>query len=74
MFPVWNWQLKPLKPGAPPDRALCRRETAVDCSFRSCKFTDIARIVAGVMTEHQNICDPALDDIMNVDSWQGQSP
>jgi hypothetical protein len=21
------------------------------------------------MTEHQNICDPALDDIMNIDRW-----
>ena len=71
MFPCLELAIKAAKTGGTAPTALCAAdETAVDLFLQGAvKFTDIARIVAGVMTEHQNICDPALDDIMNVDSW-----
>ena len=71
MFPCLELAIKAAKTGGTSPTALCAAdETAVDLFLQGAvKFTDIARIVAGVMTEHQNICDPALDDIMNVDSW-----
>ena len=71
MFPCLELAIKAAKTGGTAPTALCAAdETAVDLFLQGAvKFTDIARIVAGVMTEHQNICDPALDDIMNIDRW-----
>jgi 1-deoxy-D-xylulose 5-phosphate reductoisomerase len=71
MFPCLELAIKAAKTGGTAPTALCAAdETAVDLFLQGAvNFTDIARIVAGVMTEHQNICDPALDDIMNIDRW-----
>ena len=71
MFPCLELAIKAAKTGGTAPTALCAAdEIAVDLFLNEkIKFTGIARIVAGVMTEHQNICDPALDDIMNIDRW-----
>jgi 1-deoxy-D-xylulose-5-phosphate reductoisomerase len=71
MFPCLELAIKAAKTGGTAPTALCAAdETAVDLFLKGkIKFTDIARIVAGVMAAHQNIYDPALNDIMNIDTW-----
>jgi len=62
MFPCLELAIKALKPVAPPrPRSVPPMKPPVEpVPSGSCKIYDIARIVAGVMTEHQNICDRRL--------------
>ena len=71
MFPCLELAINAAKTGGTAPTALCAAdEIAVDLFLtEKIKFTGIAHVVAAVMNAHQNICDPALDDIMNVDSW-----
>jgi 1-deoxy-D-xylulose-5-phosphate reductoisomerase len=70
-FPCLELAVKAAKTGGTAPTALCAAdEIAVDLFLnRKIKFTGIARIVAGVMTAHQNIGEPTLDDIINIDRW-----
>ena len=70
-FPCLELAVKAAKTGGTAPTALCAAdEIAVDLFLNEkIKFTGIARIVAGVMTAHQNIGEPTLDDIINIDRW-----
>ena len=74
LFPCLELAVKAAKTGGTAPTALCAAdEIAVDLFLKEAvKFTDIARLAAGVMKEHQNIPHPALDDIMNTDRWASE--
>jgi 1-deoxy-D-xylulose-5-phosphate reductoisomerase len=70
-FPCLELAVNAAKTGGTAPTALCAAdEIAVDLFLKEqIKFTDIPRLVAGVMAAHQNIPDPTLDDIINIDRW-----
>ncbi len=71
MFPCLKLAVSAAKTGGTAPTALCAAdEIAVDLFLKeTIRFTDIARLVAGVMAGHQNTPHPALDAIMEVDKW-----
>ncbi|MGP8081231.1 MAG: 1-deoxy-D-xylulose-5-phosphate reductoisomerase [Dehalococcoidales bacterium] len=73
-FPCLELAVKTAKTGGTAPTALCAAdEIAVDLFLKEAiKFTDIARLAAGVMKEHQNIPHPTLDDIMKIDKWASE--
>jgi 1-deoxy-D-xylulose-5-phosphate reductoisomerase len=73
-FPCLELAVKAAKTGGTAPTALCAAdEIAVDLFLKEAvKFTDIARLAAAVMKEHQNIPHPTLDDIMNTDRWASE--
>ena len=70
-YPCLELAVKAAKTGGTAPAALCAAdEIAVDLFLKEqIKFTGIARIVSGVMKAHQNIGEPTLDDIINIDRW-----
>ena len=70
-FPCLALAIKAAQTGGTSPTALCAAdEVAVELFMKTAiKFTDIAHLVAQVLQEHQTICDPTLDDIMNTDEW-----
>ena len=74
LFPCLELAIKAAKTGGTAPTALCAAdEIAVDLFLKEAiKFTDIARLAAAVMKEHQNTLHPALDDIMNTDRWASE--
>ena len=70
-FPCLELAVKAAKTGGTAPSALCAAdEIAVDLFLKEqIKFTDIPRLVAGVMSAHQNISNHTLDDIINIDRW-----
>jgi len=73
-FPCLELAAKTAKTGGTAPTALCAAdEIAVDLFLKeTIKFTDIARLAAGVMKEHQNIPNPTLDDMMKIDQWASE--
>jgi 1-deoxy-D-xylulose-5-phosphate reductoisomerase len=71
MFPCLELAISAAKTGGTAPTALCAAdEIAVNLFLQEAiRFTDISRLVAGVMTAHQNIPHPTLDAIMEVDKW-----
>jgi len=71
MFPCLELAIEAAKTGGTAPTALCAAdELAVELFLKEAiKFTDIARLVEGVLREHQNIINPTLDDIMKIDRW-----
>jgi 1-deoxy-D-xylulose-5-phosphate reductoisomerase len=49
-------------------------EVAVDLFLAgTIKFTDIARLVQQVLTEHKTVTQPSMEDILAVDTWARQT-
>jgi 1-deoxy-D-xylulose-5-phosphate reductoisomerase len=73
-FPCLQLAIEAAKTGGTAPAALCAAdEIAVELFLKEAvEFTGIARMVEGVMREHQTISNPALDDIMNTDTWAGE--
>ena len=45
-------------------------ECAVDTFMRGAiAFTDIAKVVDGVLSKHAGVADPSLDDVLEADRW-----
>jgi 1-deoxy-D-xylulose-5-phosphate reductoisomerase len=74
LFPCLELAIKAAKTGGTAPTALCAAdEIAVDLFLQAAiKFTDIPRLVAEVITAHQTIPHPTLDDIMNTDRWASE--
>jgi 1-deoxy-D-xylulose-5-phosphate reductoisomerase len=70
-FPCLQLAIAAGKAGGTAPAALCGAdEAAVELFLESrIKFTDIPRLIAGVMEQHANKSSPSLDDILEADLW-----
>ncbi|MBA7655597.1 1-deoxy-D-xylulose 5-phosphate reductoisomerase [subsurface metagenome] len=70
-FPCLKLTIEAGKRGGTYPAVLCAADEAAVELFLSqrIKFTDIARLVAQVLEQHQSIAHPTLEEIMAADSW-----
>ncbi len=70
-FPCLRLAIEAGKKGGTYPAVLCAADEAAVELFLSqrIKFTDIARLVAQVLEQHQSIAHPTLEEIMAADSW-----
>ncbi|HEY40569.1 MAG TPA: 1-deoxy-D-xylulose-5-phosphate reductoisomerase [Dehalococcoidia bacterium] len=73
-FPCLRLAMEAGKTGGTSPSVLCAvDEAAVDLFLTgTIRFTDIARLVEQVLTEHRTITDPSIEDILAADAWARQ--
>ena len=74
IFPCLKLAVAAGKKGGTYPAALCGvDETAVDLFLKGkLRFIDIAHLIERVLSKHQNIPDPKLEDILEADEWARQ--